>query len=99
MKHISRVVVYEHPEYGEARAGFSWKKLEGCEQWVWKVDFVEFDFFTPPEEQERLIDALRVRGEVNRVPGGPEAADGGPPAAEGFLMRPTPVSVNHEVDG
>jgi len=47
-------VVVEHPTYGEARVWLRWGRV-GRDRYRAEPFALEFDFFTPPEEQDRMV--------------------------------------------
>lgn len=52
---------YEHEEYGVAYVTFDWAAVDDDEMhWQPIVDYVEFDFWTPYDEQEELLWELRT---------------------------------------
>jgi hypothetical protein len=61
----SNVVVWEHPQYGEARVTYGWARwyhmVTGESWWLMCPTSVEFDLFTPSGEQEVLIADLKLR--------------------------------------
>jgi len=56
----TEVVVMEHPDFGEARVLCRWEKNAAVNSFQFVPFAVEFDLFTPLEEQEALTRELRV---------------------------------------
>lgn len=67
MKQVE-VTVWVHPTYGEARVFWRWK--EAGEGMRWVPVGVEFDVFTPDDEQEAMLAEL-LHGEVYGIPAPP----------------------------
>jgi len=51
-------VVIEHPTMGEAKVLCEWKQISSG-QYVVVPRAVEFDVFTPPDEQDRMLEDLK----------------------------------------
>ncbi len=49
---------FEHPTYGEVKVALRWLHM-GRGVFAAKVTAVEFDLFTPAEEQEKLLGMIR----------------------------------------
>jgi hypothetical protein len=52
------MIVFQHDDWGEARTYWDWQHM-GHGLFRWRCVGVEFDFFCPAEEQDRLLAWLR----------------------------------------
>lgn len=51
-------VAYEHPAYGTCHVLLRWHRV-ARDLYAARVAAVEFDLFTPGEEQDRIVDEIR----------------------------------------